>query len=435
MDRRAFLVGGLAGAATLALAGCSGTLPKVDAEVASFGKGATGTVQVWCRAATQAGLTATVAGFNKANPELQVELTPVPDGQYVTKLATAIRGGEPPDVVDLDDINSQLFIFREAFADLTDVVKGLDYFSELSPGHLRLLEYRDRYYGLPYLADNSQLFVNTELFERAGLDVDDSTKDLDSLLAAAKALRKVADDVYGWSIAGNSAGIIGFVTQPHVWATGVDMMSGEVGSQKPNITGNDALERMLEFYRELWKDGVLSKAAFSDAGTTWGADFRAGKVGIFPTSYGATVPAATKSMRAKMRTVLIPSWDGKRSFFDGGDNMCIPNGAANPSGGWAFMRYANGLGPQQALPDGGYFPTRSDAATPAYRKRYPLASGPLDAIDKGYAPRTLAYNLLVNQPSSPYFAMFREAVFGAGVGPAMRAAQPEYERILDQVQA
>ncbi|MBK0296938.1 extracellular solute-binding protein, partial [Bacillus sp. S34] len=93
------------------------------------------------------------------------------------------------------------------------------------------LEYRDRYYGLPYLADNSQLFVNTELFDKAGLDVDDSTKDLDSLLAAAKAIRKVGDDVYGWSISGNAAGIIGFVTQPHVWATGVDMMSGEVGSQ------------------------------------------------------------------------------------------------------------------------------------------------------------------------------------------------------------
>ncbi len=435
MDRRAFLAGGLAGGAALALAGCSGTLPRTVVRPASVAGRATGTVQVWCRAATQAGLTATVAGFNKQRPDLQVQLTPVPDTQYVTKLATAIRGGEPPDVVDIDDINSQLFIFREAFADLTDVVTGLDYFDAVSPGHLRLLEYRDRYYGLPYLADNSQLFVNTELFERAGLDVEDATKDLDSLLAAAKAIRKTGDDVYGWSIAGNSAGIIGFVTQPHVWATGVDMMTGEVGAQRANVTGNEALERMLEFYRQLWKDGVLSQAAFSDAGTTWGADFRAGTVGIFPTSYGATVPAATKAMRAKMRTVLIPSWDGKRSFFDGGDNMCIPNGAANPSGGWAFMQYANGLQQQQALPAGGYFPTRSDAATPEYRRKYPLAYGPLDAIDRGYAPRTLAYNLLVNQPSSPYFAMFREAVFGAGVAPAMRAAQSDYQRILDQVQA
>jgi multiple sugar transport system substrate-binding protein len=192
---------------------------------------------------------------------------------------------------------------------------------------------------------------------------------------------------------------------------------------------------MLEFYRQLWQDGVLSRATYSDAGTTWGADFRAGKVGIMPTSYGATVPAATKAMRAKMRTVLIPGPDGKRSFFDGGDNMCIPNGAANPSGGWAFMRYANSLQQQQLLPNGGYFPTRADAATDAYRSKFPLAFGPLDAIDRGYAPQTLAYNLLNNQPSSPYFTMFREAVFGAGVDAAMKATQPAYDRILSQAQA
>lgn len=54
VDRRAFLVGGVAGRAALALAGCSGTLPKVVAKPASFGKNATGTVQVWCRSATQA---------------------------------------------------------------------------------------------------------------------------------------------------------------------------------------------------------------------------------------------------------------------------------------------------------------------------------------------------------------------------------------------
>ena len=58
-----------------------------------------------------------------------------------------------------------------------------------------------------------------------------------------------------------------------------------------------------------------------------------------------------------------------------------------------------------------------------------------DDIEKGYAPRTLAYNLLNNQPSSPYFAMFREAVFGSGSAAAMKTAQSDYQRILDQVQA
>ncbi|WIB67342.1 sugar ABC transporter substrate-binding protein [Curtobacterium sp. MCBD17_035] len=435
MDRRTFLAGSVLGGAAFALAGCSGSLPAISSSDAGFGGKATGTVQVWCRAATQAGLTATVADFNRDHPDLHVDLTPVPDAQYVTKLATAIRGGEPPDVVDVDDINSMLFIFRDAFADLTSAVKGLDYFDQLSTGHLHLLERGGRYYGLPYLADNSMLYLNTELFDRAGLDPTESTKDFDGLLDAAKKIRALGDDVYGWSIAGNSPGILGFVVQPHIWATGTDMMLGAVGKQHGHITGNDGLEQTLEFYRQLWKDGLMSRNAFSDAGTTWGADFRAGTVGIMPTNYGSTWNASTKSMQKKMATALIPGPTGGRAFFDGGDNMCIPNGAPNPNGGWAFMQYANSLKPQQNLPTGGYFPTRGDAATAEYRRKFPLASRPLDNLDKGYAPQTLAYNLLVNQPSAPFFTMFRTAVFGAGVQQALRAAAPEYDRILDQAQA
>lgn len=433
MDRRTLLLGALGGASALALAGCAGTLPAIRAG-SSFGEGASGRVRVWCRAATQAGLTTLVSRFNAAQSGLTVELTPVPDAQYVTKLATAIRGGDPPDVVDIDDINSQLFIFRDVFADLTEPVKQLPYRDSLSTGHLRLLTNEGRYYGLPYLADNSMLFVNTRLLERAGVSVEDATADLDSLLAAARAVSKLGGEIRGWSIAGNSPGILGFVTQPHVWASGTDLIAGDVGSQHGNIVGNDALEGMLELYRALWTDGVLSRSAYSDSGTTWGADYRAGTVGIMPTNYASVVLSGSEAIRDATRTILIPDADGKRSFFDGGDNMCIPNGAANPGGGWRFMLYANGIRQQQALPEGGYFPTRADAATPAYRTRYPLATAPLDAIDRGYAPRTLAYNLLVNQPSAPYFTMFREAVFGDGVQAAMKAAQPEYDRILEQAQ-
>jgi multiple sugar transport system substrate-binding protein len=94
-------------------------LPEPDVQAAGFGQDATGTVQVWCRAATQTGLTDLVKKFNASQGRLTVELTPVLDAQYVTKLATAIRGRAVPDLVDIDDINSMLFIYRDAFTDRT----------------------------------------------------------------------------------------------------------------------------------------------------------------------------------------------------------------------------------------------------------------------------------------------------------------------------
>lgn len=435
MDRRQFLTGSLLGLAGLGLAGCAQTLPPIDASGSSFGRGATGTVEVWCRSATQLGLVATVEAFNAANPDLQVNLTPVPDAQYVTKLATAIRGGEPPDVVDIDDINSQLFIFRETFADLTDPLRRLDYYDQLSPGHLHLLEREGRTFGIPYLADNSMLFVNTELFDRAGVDVAGTSTGFDGLIAAATAIRGLGDDTYAWTFPGNSPGALGFTVQPHVWATGRDLIKGTIGEQQGDIVGNDALEQTLEFYRQLWVDDLVSRSAFSDDASRWGADFRAGTVGMMPTSYGAVVPASTPDMVARFDAVLLPGPTGGSAFFDGGDNMCMPNGAANPDGAWAFMQFATALEQQTALPGGGYFPIRADAATPEYRSQYPLAVLPLENLDQGYAPQSLAYNLLYNQPAGPWLTMFREAVFGSGVRPAMATAQTAFDRILDQAQA
>ena len=51
----------------------------------------------------------------------------------------------------------------------------------------------------------------------------------------------------------------------------------------------------------------------------------------------------------------------------------------------------------------------SDAATGPFRQKYPLNLAPLSHLDRGYAPVTLAYNLLYNQPDSPWIAMFRRA--------------------------
>jgi multiple sugar transport system substrate-binding protein len=199
--------------------------------------------------------------------------------------------------------------------------------------------------------------------------------------------------------------------------------------------GNDPLEQTLEFFRKMWQDDLVPRANFSDAATAWGADFRSGTIGMMPTSYGTAVLPSTPEFRKKLGVALLPGPRGGRSFFDGGDNMCIPNGAVNASGGWEFMKFATALAQQSNLPTGGYFPIRSDAATSTYRETYPLAVLPLDNLDKGYAPQTLAYNLLVNQQAGPFLGMFRSAVFGADVTGAMKVAQTAYDRILDQAQA
>ena len=425
---------GLTGlAATLSACG-SGVLAEPDVTAAGFGEAASGTVTMWCRGATAAGVEVVVRRFNQSQDRIRIALTPVPDSQYVTKLATAIRSGTVPDLVDIDDINSMLFIFRGVFTDLTPLVEALPYREDLSPGHLRLATRNGRVYGVPYLADNSVLWYDTELLDRAGVDPAKAVTSLDALLDAARRVRALAPDIYGWSIAGNSPGILGFVVQPHIWATGTDMIAGTIGSQRGHVEHNPALRRTLEFYRTLWQEKVLPPANYADAGTTWGSDFRAGKIGFFPSNYAATVVGADAATRARTSVALLPGPQGRTSFFDGGDNLCIPRGARNASGAWEFAKFALEPPQQQLLPEGGYSPVRSDVATADFRQKYPLDQVTLEHLDRGYAPVTLAYNLLYNQPDSPFIAMFRRAVFGGDVAGALRAGQQSYDQILKQAQ-
>jgi multiple sugar transport system substrate-binding protein len=76
---------------------------------------------------------------------------------------------------------------------------------------------------------------------------------------------------------------------------------------------------------------------------------------------------------------------------------------------------------------------RSDVATPDFAARHPLILPPLLAQDEGYAPQTLSYNEIYNQPDGPWLTMFRRAVFDGEIEAAMAQAHDGYDRILGQV--
>lgn len=247
-------------------------------------------------------------------------------------------------------------------------------------------------------------------------------------------MRKLGGDTYGWSIAGNSPGVLGFVVQPHIWAADARSITGEVGAQRGDVEHNDTVRRTLELYRTMWQEDLLPQADFADAAQAWGSEFRSNQIGLSPSNYAVAVLSADDEMRARKGVTLLAGPDGGQAFFDGGDNLAIPRGARNASGAWEFAKFALDLAQQAALPTGGYTPVRSDVATAEFRQKFPQAVAPLDRLDRGYAPPTLAYNLLFNQPDSPFIAMFRRAVFDGDIDSALAAGRRGFDQTLEQAQ-
>jgi multiple sugar transport system substrate-binding protein len=420
------------------LAGCGGTLPSPDVSAPGFGQHAHGTVQLWVRAATVAASEPIVAAFNRTHDDVTVKMTAIPDAQYVTKLATAIRGRHVPDVVDVDDINSTLLAYHEALTDLTPLVRRLPYRERLSHAHAELATYNGRQYGVPYLADISVLYFNKRLFRQAGLDPDRPPQSLAEVLVAARKIHALGHGVSGFSFGGNSPGIMGFTALPSVWSDPGDKpFSGVLSHQQAHVVDNPSMRSMLRFYRTVWAEGLSSPSSRTETGPTWGKDFLSGKVGIWPGNEGALIAAGiTPEFARQVGVVALPGATHGTSVFAGGDNIAIPRGAENASGAWEYIRYALRVKQQSTLPAAGYTPVRTDVATQAFVRRYPRTAVALRALDRvGYAPKTLAYNTAVNQVSGPFFEMFTSVVFHGGGAKALREGQTGMERALLQAES
>jgi multiple sugar transport system substrate-binding protein len=417
-------------AASVVVAACSSSPSSGSSSSGgkNFGAGATGVVHFWARAATAREAELMVKDFNATHKNLKVVITETAGGEAVTKLATAIRAGSPPDLIGLNDINMPIFTHENAFMNLTKYVGALPYKNALSPGHLRLATYQGQYYGVPYLADLSGLWYNKVLFKRAGIA--SPPTDFAEILSDAKKVEALGGGVSGFSFAGDCEGCLAFTMLPDVWATGTHLINGNIPHQTANITGNAPLKALLELYRQIWADKLVPASDRTQTGTTWGKNFLAGKVGIEPGGYGVIRPGLTAANRSEFGFVPLPGPTGGYSTFDGGDDFAIPNGAKNPSGAWEFVKFVLSKSEQLKYPEAGFTPVRTDILNAAYTQAHPFDSVVLKALTRGYAPTTLAYNSTFNQVSGPWFAMFSEAVYKGNISGALSSGQSGFSQQL-----
>jgi multiple sugar transport system substrate-binding protein len=419
-------------AVALVAAACGGSSGSTSSQSPkTFGVNATGTVHFWARQATDGPAKALVAGFNATHKNLKVVLHLTPPNDDTSQLATAIRAGSVPDVVGLNDIDVPEFSHQNALMNLTKYVNALPYRSSLSPGHLKLATYNGQDYGLPYLADLSVLWYNKKLFKEAGLNPNDPPASYAQIVSDAKKITALGHGIYGFSFAGDCQGCLGFTMLPSLWAAGQHMINGPLTNQTVNVSKDAPLKTMLEAYHTMWAGHMTPVADQTQNGLTWGADFEAGKVGILPGDYGF---ATKMTNQAEFADAPLPAVDGGNySTFDGGDDFVIPAGAPNASGAWEFIKWA--LEPQQQgkYPSEGMTPIRTDVLTPAFAKTNPYDAIALKALAKGSVEYTLAYDAVFNEPGSPWFKMFEEAVYNGNVSGALSSGQTNIQSTVTSV--
>ena len=207
-----------------------------------------------------------IAEFEKQNPGLRVEVEQLTWATGLEKIQAALASGTQPDVCELGSTWLPRFSYEGVLEDLTPVYEAerdsfLMWDSAL---------YNGRVYGLPWVQGSRVLFVNRDLFRRAGLDPDRPPQTWDELLEASKRIGALGEGIYGFGQNIGEKYVLYKKFMAFAWGNG-----GDVFDEHGNIVVNSpAMLEALEFYLKLAPHSLQEKQEVLDQ------YFKTGRLGM-----------------------------------------------------------------------------------------------------------------------------------------------------------
>lgn len=394
-----------AGALVGALAACSGTggSPAPAESIPAEGVDDGSTLTLWTRAPLERQAKLLVEAYNDSH-ENQVELTIVPNDDYVAKVGAAAGSGGLPDLFAADIVYVPNWVQQGLFADITEQIDTLSYKDSINQGHLSAGTYEGAEHVLPFVLDLSMLMWNKELFAEAGLDPEKAPATLAEFADAAQAIQDLGKEgVSGTSTGLNCGGCLVFTWFPTIWASGEEVMNAE-GTE--SLLASDTAQEVYSTWRDLYESGAVAPGSADETGATWVAGFQEGNVGIMP--YPATL---LSSLEFDAGVAGLPGVDGGASTFVGGDGIGISKDSEQSAQAWNFLAWMMSEEAQvDVLAQDGNAVSRSDLADNEYSAEDPRLVTINEVAAEGDTPVALHFQQAFNAPGSPWMTLVRNAV-------------------------
>jgi len=363
---------------------------------------------LWTRAPLEKQAKLLVAAYN-ASHKNQVELTVVPNDDYVAKVGAAAGSGGLPDLFAADIVYVPNWVKQGLFQDLTSQIDGLSFKDAINKGHLAAGTADGKEHVLPFVLDLSMLFWNKDLYKEAGLDPDKGPANMTEYVANAKAIQALGKpDTYGTATGLNCGGCLVFTWFPSVWADG-DQVMNEDGTE--SLLNSDTAKSIYSSWKDMWDSGAVLPSSKDEAGPTWTAGFTEGKVGQM--FYPATLLSSTTGF--DVGVAGIPGPKGGESTFVGGDGIGVSKDSKNASQAWNFLNWMMSEDAQVGvLAKDNDVVSRSDLADNEYAAKDPRLVTINEVAAKGDTPVALNFQQAFNAPNSPWLTLVRNAVLGDG---------------------
>lgn len=382
------------------------------------------TLTLWTRAPLEKQAKLLVEAYNDSH-ENQVELTVVPNDDYVAKVGAAAGSDGLPDLFAADIVYVPNWVQQGLFQDLTAQIDGLDFKDEINKGHLAAGTADGKEHVLPFVLDLSMLFWNKDLFAEAGLDPEKAPANMAEYAEAAKAVQALnKPDTYGTATGLNCGGCLVFTWFPSVWADGEEVMNEE-GTE--SLLNSDTAKEIYSTWKDLWDSGAVLPSSEDEAGPTWTAGFTEGKVGLM--FYPATLLSSTEGFEVGVSG--IPGPEGGASTFVGGDGIGVSKDSENAAQAWNFLSWMMSEDAQvEVLAKNNDVVSRADLADNEYAAKDPRLVTINEVAGQGDTPVALNFQQAFNAPSSPWLTLVRDAVLGDGAN--VDADNDEITAVLGQ---
>ena len=292
---------------------------------AAGGGDLSGDLQVWAMGNEGELLSSMADAFMQENPNLNVEVTPIAWDQAVTRLQTAIGGGQTPCVSQMGTDMMGQFVATGAIDPVSGDMDPAAFFE----GAWNSNVVDGTAYGVPWYVETRVLYERTDIAEKAGITAAPAT--WDDLKAAAKAMKEQGGA--DWGIGLGTKNYQEYV--PFLWSNGGDIMNdaGEFTLDSP-----EAVEA-LTFYDSFFEEGLAPNEVPEGFDIT--PAFVSGTHPMFfsgPWHVGLITDAGGSDIEGKWSVSTIPAQDSATSFV-GGANLVVYTDCDNKDAAWAFVNF------------------------------------------------------------------------------------------------
>lgn len=291
-----------------------------------------------------------VKPWEKAHPNIKVDLIHIPTEQYLDKVMTMIAGGEGPDVLFCEVNNFVNFYLKDVLLPLDDMMEEDEEFDvkEFYPQIVSRFTRDNQLYVIPRdIAPFACIYYNKDMFNKENLPYPSDQWTTDDMIRMAKQLTKVGED--------------GMVEQYGLWINwlwpnllytfGGGFVDDFNNPKRAIITSQKSRQALKLYYDTMYTHNVSPQPGAVDQ--SGGHLFQTGRLALYASGIWES-PEFRHITDFDWDIAMFPkSPDGHRGFGSGGSGYAVYSKTKYPREAWEVVKCLTGDEGQIRMADTG----------------------------------------------------------------------------------